>query len=222
MSVYQIFAEWRVRRIPEPPKSPQETYSERVKRWALSAIGVEGIAQDIFIQLEKIKMVTIDDLGKHFDAGLEEIQEHLDLLYTTGLVERIGKAYLVREDISTSIIRRLIPRVTETLRGIAKVESNSRSYADHYRRVRGRAFSDVREAVVAFKEMSRNGGSPIVRAVGVQGYSDDSVEVEDPVLECSYDDRHIVIVSDSGERIVVGDRKANGVDVKAHTIIVKG
>jgi len=222
MSDFQIFAEWRIKRIPEPSKEPKETYNERVKRWALSSIGLEEKAQDIFLYLEKIEMGTAEDLARRFESDIEEAQPHLDSLYTAGLIDRIGKAYIAREDISASITRRLIPKVTETLRSIAKVESGSRSYADFYRMMKGRAFSDVGEAVVACNEIFRMGGSPTVRVVGVQGYSNESVEVEGPVAKCGYGPPHIVIISDSGDKVVIGGRRAEGVDVKAHTIIIKG
>jgi DNA-binding transcriptional ArsR family regulator len=222
MSEFQIFAEWRIKRIPEPSKEPRETYNERVKMWALSSIGLEERAQDVFLYLEKIEMGTAEDLAKRFEISVEEVQKHLDSLYTAGLIDRIGKAYIVREDLSSSITRRLIPKVTETLRGIAKVESGSRSYADFYRTMKGRAFSDISEAIVACNEIIRRGGSPTVRVVGVQGYSNESIEVEGPVTKCGYGPPHIVIISDSGDKVVIGGRKAEGVDVKAHTIIIKG
>ncbi|MFB0543476.1 MAG: TrmB family transcriptional regulator sugar-binding domain-containing protein [Candidatus Bathyarchaeia archaeon] len=222
MSDFQIFAEWRIKRLPEPPREPRETYNERVKRWTLSSIGIEGMAQDLFLYLEKTNMATMDDLAKRFGGNAEEIQKELDLLYTAGLIDKLGKAYLVREGLSASITRRLLPRITETLRGIAKTESDSRSYADYYRKMRGRAFSDIREAIAAFKEISRMGGSPTVRVVGVHGYSNESIELEGPVVDHGYDPPHLVILSDSGDKVVVGGRKASGVDVQAHTIIIKG
>jgi len=222
MSEFQIFAEWRIKRIPEPLKEPKETYSERVKEWALSSIGLDEMAQDIFLYLEKIEMGTAEDLAKRFESSVEEVQNHLDALYTAGLIDRIGKAYIVQEDLSSSITRHLIPKVTETLRSIAKVESGSRSYADFYRLMKGRAFSDIGEAIVACNEIFRRGGSPTVRVVGVQGYSNESIEVEGPVVKCGHGPPHIVIVSDSGDKVVIGGRGADGVDVKAHTVIIKG
>ena len=108
------------------------------------------------------------------------------------------------------------------MRSIAKTESDSRSYADFYQKMKGRAFSDIREAIAAFKEISRIGGSPIVRVIGIQGYSNESIEMEGPVVKYGYDPHHLVVLSDSGDKVIVGGRKASGVDVKAHTIIIKG
>jgi hypothetical protein len=221
-SDYESLAEWKVRRIPEPPKDPKETYEERMKGWVLSSIGVDGIAQALFLYLEKIEMATAEDLANHVGGSPEEVLKNVDALYTAGLIDRIGKAFYVKEPLSASIVRRLIPRITESLRKIAKMESGSRSDADYYLKMRGRAFSDVGEAVTACKEVSRLGGSPFARVVGTHGYTDESVEVEGPVLKYGHDPDHLVLISESGEKVVVGGRNDRGVDVKAHSITVRG
>lgn len=222
VSDYESLAEWRIRRIPEPPREPRETYEERLKGWALRSIGIEGVAHDLFLYLEKIEMATAEDLAGHVGGSPEEVLESVDALYTAGLIDRIGKAYYVKESLSASIVKRLIPRITESLRKIAKMESGSRSNADYYLKMKGRSFSDVRDAVIACKEISRLGGSPFARVVGEHGYTDESVEVEGPVLKYGYDPHHLVVISESGEKVVVGGRHIRGVDIKAHSIIVRG
>lgn len=219
---YEPLAEWRIRRIPEPPKDPKETYEERMKGWVLSSVGIDGVAQDLFLYLEKMEMATAEDLASHVGVGPEEILGNVDALYTAGLINRIGKAFYVKEPLSVSIVRRLIPRITESLRKIAKMESGSRSDADYYMKMKGRSFSDVGEAVTACKEVSRLGGSPFARVVGTHSYTDESVEVEGPVLKYGHDHNHLVLVSESGEKVVVGGRHARGVDVRAHSIMVRG
>ncbi|UCB60514.1 MAG: hypothetical protein JSW72_00125, partial [Candidatus Bathyarchaeota archaeon] len=126
------------------------------------------------------------------------------------------------EPLSTSIVRRLIPRITESLRSIAKAESRARSDATYYHTMRGRAFSDVGSAVAACKEISRVGVTPTARVVGVHSYNDETVEVEGPVSGYGHAPQHLVIITESGEKIVVGNRNSRGADVKAHSIIVKG
>jgi len=172
---YETFAEWKVRRIPEPFKEPHDTYGQRLKDWVLSSIGIDGTAKELFLYLENSKVATLEDLARHINKEPEEIRELIDLLYSTGLIERLGKAYYVREPLSTSIVRRLIPRITESLRNIAKAESQARSDATYYYTMRGRAFSDVGSAIAACKEISRVGGSPIARVVGVHSYNDEAI-----------------------------------------------
>ncbi len=219
---YESFAEWKVRRIPEPFKEPHETYAERLKDWVLSSIGIDGTARELFLYLENAKVATLDDLAKHANEEPEEIIELVDLLYATGLIDHLGKAYYVRETLSTSIVRRLIPRITENLRSIAKAESRARSDATYYHTLRGRAFSDVGSAIAACKEISRMGGSPLARVVGVHSYNDETVEVEGPVSDYGHAPQHLTIITASGEKLVVGNRNSKGADVKAHSIIVKG
>lgn len=221
-SEYESFAEWKVRRMPEPSKEPHDTYGQRLKTWVLSSIGIDGTAKELFLYLENSKVATLDDLAQHVKAKPEDVLELVDLLYATGLIDRLGKAYYVREPLSTSIVRRLIPRITESLRNIAKAESRARSDATYYRTMRGRAFSDVGSAVAACKEISRVGGSPIARVVGVHSYNDETVEVEGPVADYGHAPQHLVIITASGEKLVIGNRNSKGTDVKAHSIIVKG
>lgn len=219
---YESFAEWKVRRMPEPFKDPHETYDQRLKDWVLSSIGIDGTARELFLYLENSKVATLDDLAKHVNEEPEEVIELVDLLYATGLIDRLGKAYYVRESLSTSIVKRLIPRITESLRSIAKAESRARSDATYYQTLRGRAFSDVGSAIAACKEISRVGGSPLARVVGVHSYNDETVEVEGPVSDYGHTPQHLTIITASGEKLVIGNRNSRGADVKAHTIIVRG
>jgi hypothetical protein len=219
---YEFFVEWKVRRIPEPPKEPKETYNQRLKEWALSSIGVEGTTKDALKHIEDSNTITIKELADQINKTTEETLEHIDQLYSIGLIDHIGKAYFVREPVSTSIVKRLIPRIIESLRSIAKVESRCRSDSSYYQKMRGRAFSDVGSAIAACKEISRLGRVPTARAVGVHSYNDETIEVEGPVSGYGHSPQHIVIISESGEKVVIGNRNSKGADVKAHSIIIKG
>lgn len=219
---YEFFVEWKVRRIPKPSKEPTETYNQRLKEWILSSIGIEGTTRNVYEYIENSNAVTIKELTEHIKKTSEETLEHVDQLYSIGLIDHIGKAYFVRDSVSTSIVKRLIPRITENLRSIAKVESRSRSDSSYYQKMRGRAFSDVGSAIAACKEITRLGRAPIVRAVGVHSFNDETIEVEGPVSNYGHSPQHLVIISESGEKVVVGNRNSKGADVKAHSIIIKG
>jgi hypothetical protein len=219
---YEFFVEWKVRHIPEPSKEPKATYNQRIKEWTLSSIGVEGTTREIFKYIEDSDAATIDDLADHIKKTPDETLEHVDQLYSLGLIDHIGKAYFVRESVSTSIVKRLIPRITENLRTIAKVESRSRSDSAYYQKMRGRAFSDVGSAIAACKEITRLGKAPIARAIGVHSFNDETIEVEGPVSNYGHSPQHLVIISESGEKVVVGNRNSRGADIQAHSIIIKG
>ena len=219
---YEFFVEWKVRRIPEPIKEPNATYDQRIKEWALSSIGVEGATRDVFKYIEDSDAATIDDLSELIQKTTDETLEHVDQLYSLGLIAHIGKAYFVRESVSTSIVKRLIPRITENLRSIAKVESRSRSDSGYYQKMRGRAFSDVGSAIAACKEITRLGRAPLARAIGVHSFNGETIEVEGLVSNYGHSPQHLVIISESGEKVVVGNKNSKGADMQAHSIIIKG
>ncbi|NIV44417.1 hypothetical protein GWN49_06010 [Candidatus Bathyarchaeota archaeon] len=221
-SQYEFFVEWKVRRIPEPSKEPKTTYTQRIKEWTLSSIGVEGTTREVFKYIQDSDSPTINDLAEHFKTTPDEILEHVDQLYSIGLVDHLGKAYFVREPVSTSIVKRLIPRITENLRSIAKVESRVRLDSGYYQKMRGRAFSDVGSAIAACKEITRLGKAPIARAIGVHSFNGETIEVEGPVSNYGHSPQHLVVISESGEKVTVGNRNSRGADMQAHSIIIRG
>ncbi|UCD96657.1 MAG: hypothetical protein JSV35_00985 [Candidatus Bathyarchaeota archaeon] len=219
---FEFFAEWKIRRIPSPQKEPKDTYIPRLKDWALSSIGIDGKAKEVFLHLENSKAATLEDLETQFNEKPEALQEILDDLYSNGLIERIGKAYFVRESLSAAIVKRLIPRITESLRNVAKVESKSRVDVNYYHKLKGRSYTDVGSAIAAYKEISRLGRSPRARVVGTHSYNGESIEVEGPIINFGYSPQHMVIITESGERMTIGNRDSRGTDVKAHSILIEG
>ncbi len=222
MSEFEFLAEWKVRRIPKPARDPPETYKERLKYWVLSSVGVEGREHEIYSYMESNDMATAEELSGYFSMDPGELYGHLDNLYTYGLIDKMGKAFYIKENLSKAITQRLVPRITENLREIASAESSGRHQVNVIHKMKGRAFSDLGEAVVACKEIEKLNGTPIARAVGMKGYDDESVEVEGPVIKYNRYPSSLVIIAESGEKIVVGGRHTKGVDVKAHTVIVRG
>ena len=167
-------------------------------------------------------MATVEELSGYFTIDTVTLYGYLDNLYTYGLIDKMGKAYYIKETLSKAITQRLVPRITESLREIASAESSGRHQLNSLHKMKGKAFSDLGEAIVACKEIEKLSATPVVRIVGVKGYNDESVEVEGPVIKYSQHPNTLVVIPESGEKIVVGGRHTKGVDVKAHTVIVRG
>jgi len=123
----EVLAEWKIRRIHQPPKEPFETYRERTERWVLHSLGVEELAQDMYMYLATRKEATLEELAEKFNVSEDEARDHLGQLYTIGLVSFLGKMYYVEEPLSRAIVNKLIPRLTEILKGIAKTEADVRT-----------------------------------------------------------------------------------------------
>ena len=127
---FEVLAEWTIRRLRPLQDVSEEDYTENAKRWVLFALGLDKPHQDIFLYLEETYRSTTTDIASKFDISPNTARKYLDELHTVGLVDYIGREYaLTYESLSRAIELMLIPRITDTLRAIARGASN----ADFYR-----------------------------------------------------------------------------------------
>jgi len=127
---FEVLAEWTIRRLRPLQDVSEEDYTENAKRWVLFALGLDKPHQDIFLYLEETYRSTTTDIASKFGISPNTARKYLDELHTVGLVDYIGREYaLTYESLSRAIELMLIPRITDTLRAIARGASN----ADFYR-----------------------------------------------------------------------------------------
>jgi predicted transcriptional regulator len=127
---FEVLAEWTIRRLRPLKDVSEEDYTENAKRWVLFSLGLDKPHQDIFLYLEENYRSTTTDIASKFDISPNTARKYLDELHTVGLVDYIGREYaLTYESLSRAIELMLIPRITDTLRTIARGASN----ADYYR-----------------------------------------------------------------------------------------
>jgi len=125
---FETLAEWTIRRLRPLEDLTEEGYTERVKRWVLYSIGLETIHQDIFLYLEEKLRSTTTDIASEFEISPNTARKYLDELHTVGLVDYIGREYtLTYNSLSRAIELMLIPRITDTLRTIARGASSGDS-----------------------------------------------------------------------------------------------
>lgn len=125
---FETLAEWTIRRLRPLEDLTEEGYTERVKRWVLYSIGLEKIHQDIFLYLEEKLRSTTTDIASEFEISPNTARKYLDELHTVGLVDYIGREYtLTYNSLSRAIELMLIPRITDTLRTIARGASSGDS-----------------------------------------------------------------------------------------------
>ncbi len=123
---FEVLAEWTIRRLRPLQDVSEEDYPERVKRWVIYSLGLDKLHQNIFLYLEKNFRSTTTDIASEFDISPNTARKYLDELHTVGLVDYIGREYtLTYESLSRAIELMLIPRITDTLRTIAKGASNT-------------------------------------------------------------------------------------------------
>lgn len=127
---FEVLAEWTIRRLRPLQDVSEEDYPEKAKRWVLFSLGLDKLHQDIFLHLEENYRSTTTDIASKFNISPNTARKYLDELHTVGLVDYIGREYtLTYESLSRAIELMLIPRITDTLRTIARGASNT----DHYR-----------------------------------------------------------------------------------------
>lgn len=118
---FEVLAEWTIRRLRPLEEVSEEDYAERVKRWVLYSLGLEKLHQDIFLYLEKRIRTTTTEIAREFNISPTTARKYLDELHTVGLVDYIGREYaLTYESLSRAIELMLVPRITDTLRTIAR------------------------------------------------------------------------------------------------------
>jgi predicted transcriptional regulator len=123
---FEVLAEWTVRRLRPLQDVSEEDYPEKIKRWVIHSLGLDKLHQDIFLHLEKNIRSTTTDIATQFDISPNTARKYLDELHTVGLVDYIGREYtLTYESLSRAIELMLIPRITDTLRTIAKGASHT-------------------------------------------------------------------------------------------------
>ena len=123
---FEVLAEWTIRRLRPLETVSEEGYTERAKRWVLYSLGLEELHQDIFLYLEKRLRTTTTEIAKEFNISPTTARKYLDELHTVGLVDYIGREYtLTYESLSRAIELMLIPRITDTLRTIARGASST-------------------------------------------------------------------------------------------------
>jgi predicted transcriptional regulator len=118
---FEILAEWTIRRLRPLQEASEEDDSEKYKRWVLYSLGLDRLHQDIYLHLEKNLRSTTTDIATEFDISSNTARKYLDELHTVGLVDYVGREYtLTYESLSRAIELMLIPRITDTLRTIAR------------------------------------------------------------------------------------------------------
>ncbi|MBN1682097.1 HTH domain-containing protein [Candidatus Bathyarchaeota archaeon] len=118
---FDVLAEWTIRRLRPLDDLEEENYTERVKRWVLFSLGLNKEPQDIYLFLESKVRSTSTEIAEKFGMSPNTARKYLDDLHTLGLVDYVGREYtLTYESLSRAIELMLIPRITDSLRTIAR------------------------------------------------------------------------------------------------------
>jgi len=110
---YEVIFETKIRYI--RPKSKDIDRMEL----ALASLSVDPDGIRIYRYMEEKKMVTPEELESSLGLGMDTILEKLDYMYSLGLIDKLGKAYIINMSLSKAIRKRTARRITDILEYIA-------------------------------------------------------------------------------------------------------
>jgi len=178
---FEVLAEWVIRKLRVPEGVPEEKREEIIKRWVLYSLGLDKLAQDIYLFIEQRKSVTSTEIAKHFNISPNTARKYLDDLHTLGLVDYIGREYRLEYDsLAKSIKLVLIPRIRDTLRTIvqtAKLAEKGPSYVrvevEEGEKVDLAYVSSLRITNDLLEEWLRKGRRVRIKSIGVLEFAED-------------------------------------------------
>ena len=187
---FEVLAEWVIRRlrVPEPPLEGGE---EVVKRWVLYSLGLDKLAQDIYLYIEKRGSATSTEIAKHFNISPNTARKYLDDLHTLGLVDYIGREYRLEYDsLAKSIELGLMPKIRDTLKTIvrvAKLIEKPPSYVsieEEGERIDMAFVSSMRITNELLREWRKRGKKVMIRSLGLLEFAEDvDPNLADEVIE---------------------------------------
>ena len=85
----------------------------------LFALSVSDDGIKIYRYLRDNRIATPEEIANKLNMELTKVQDELDYLYSIGLVDKLGKAYICDMPLSYAIKRRTSRRVTDILNYLA-------------------------------------------------------------------------------------------------------
>ncbi len=85
----------------------------------LYALSVSDTGARIYRYLRENKMATPEEIAEKLNMDPSRVQDELDYLYSIGLLDKLGKAYICDMSLSKAIRRRTSRRVIEILNYLA-------------------------------------------------------------------------------------------------------
>ena len=162
---------------------PEDRREEVIKRWVLYSLGLDRMAQDVYLYIERKGSATSTEVARRFNVSPNTARKYLDDLHTLGLVDYVGREYeLEFTSLSKAIELALIPRVEDTLRNIARVARMAEEAAPYPTVAEVRGPTEVSRIVLygtmrvtnrILSEWYRSGKKVTIRSLGPLSFDPD-------------------------------------------------
>jgi len=111
---YEVIFEAKIRYV-----RPRKFGSVDTLELVLYALSVDEMGRDIYRYLMEKRLATPEEIAEALDREVVEVQDRLDYMYSMGLIDKLGKAYMHNESLATAIRRRTSKRIVEILDHLA-------------------------------------------------------------------------------------------------------
>ncbi|MCD6490787.1 MAG: hypothetical protein J7K59_00640 [Candidatus Korarchaeota archaeon] len=91
------------------------------KEWVLKSFGATKDMIKVYNYIEKKDAVTPEDIAQEFNKSIEESIEILDQLYNLGIVEKLGRGYLIEYPLHIALRRKTLKMLEKILLEISDI-----------------------------------------------------------------------------------------------------
>mgnify|MGYP000265222892 CR=1 FL=1 len=112
---FEVIFETRIRYV--RPKSGDVDKISLV----LSSLSIDDVGIRIYKYMCNKKLVTPEELIDALGLDADTVLERLDYMYSLGLIDKLGKAYIVDMPLSRAIRKKTSQRITEILEHLARI-----------------------------------------------------------------------------------------------------
>lgn len=98
---------------------PKEEGNVDYERLALLSLGLDELGVQIYRHLREKKILTVEDVSRRLQLNESEIINRLDYMYSIGLIDHLGRGYILRKPLHEAIRTDVTRRVCEILEKIA-------------------------------------------------------------------------------------------------------
>lgn len=88
---------------------------------ALVSLGLDELAVRIYREIKKRREAIPEDITEGLGAPLDTVVDRLDYMYSIGLLDKLGRAYIYDMDLRSAIRTRVFRRIKELLEKIAEI-----------------------------------------------------------------------------------------------------
>jgi len=94
--------------------------------WVLRSLGVDELGMKIYNLLIGKDGLTLDEIISEVNEDPEKVSSTLDMLYSLGLIEKLGSAYFIEKNLAEAIRTKTMKIVQKILNELARIASRAR------------------------------------------------------------------------------------------------